>query len=188
MSVAKNFSYDRKENPFKFDFQAIEPEESQNSAFEITPKQYVVGSRETASFTVTFYSTKGVEEFRSIILASPELSKEELEVADDGDEFLKKGSLGIISLHLSGTTINPFLKIDKKVRMDGKNHVLFKFWSVPNEEGAPSATKKLTYVNETKADLTFNLETTGPFEIVKTKTNTGAVHPLVASQTLAKGK
>ena len=38
LSVGKNFSYDRRENPFRFNFEAIEPEESQDSAFEIQPK------------------------------------------------------------------------------------------------------------------------------------------------------
>lgn len=111
-------------------------------------------------------------------MASPELSKEELEVAEDGDEFLKKGSLGIISLNLYAMTIEPFLKIDKKVRMDGDNHVLFKYWSVPNEPEAPNPVRKLTYYNETKADLTFNLNISGPFEIVNTKSNTGAKPPM----------
>lgn len=68
-----------------------------------------------------------------MILATPELSKEELEVADDGDEFSKKGSLGIISLNLFAETISPWLSIDKKLRMDGDNHILFKYWSVPKE-------------------------------------------------------
>jgi len=77
-------------------------------------------------------------------------------------------------------TINPYLKIDKKFRMDGDNHVLFKYWSVPQEPDAPSNVKKLTYYNETKADLTFNLTVNGPFEIIKTKSNTGAKHPLAA--------
>ena len=36
--VAKNFSFDRKENPFKFDFEAVEPQESTDSAFEVEPK------------------------------------------------------------------------------------------------------------------------------------------------------
>ena len=36
----------------------------------------------------------------------------------------------------------------------------------------------MTFTNESKADLTFNLNINGPFEIVKTKTNSGAVHPL----------
>ena len=49
---------------------------------------------------------------------------------------------------------------------------------MPNEEDAPSQSKKVTYYNETKADLTFNLNVNGPFEIVKTKSNTGAKHPL----------
>ncbi len=45
--------------------------------------------------------------------------------------------------------------------MDGANHVLFKYWSVPQEEDAPKDIRKLTYYNETKADLTFNLSITG---------------------------
>lgn len=100
-------------------------------------------------------------EFKSVVLATPELSKEELEVAEDGDEFAKKGSLGVISLNLYGMTIEPYLQIDKKMRVDGANHVLFKSWSVPNEEDAPKEIRKLTYYNETKADLTFNLSITG---------------------------
>lgn len=41
----------------------------------------------------------------------------------------------------------------------------------------------LTFTNESKADLTFNLNINGPFEIVKTKTNSGAVHPLSGKNT-----
>jgi hypothetical protein len=137
--VAKNFSFDRKENPFKFNFEAIEPAESLDSAFEIQPKQLVVGPREVSTFSVTFYSNKGVGEFSSIILATPELSKEELSIADDGDEFLRKGSLGIISLNLYAMTIKPVLAIDKKSRFDGENHLNFKYWSIPNDPNAPSA-------------------------------------------------
>jgi hypothetical protein len=84
---------------------------------------------------------------------------------------------------MSGVTIEPYLQIDKKVRVDGDNHILFKYWSVPNEEGAPSDIRKVTYFNETKADLTFNLNISGSFEIVKTKSNTGAKHPLAVQQT-----
>jgi hypothetical protein len=54
----------------------------------------------------------------------------------------------------------------------------FKYWSLQNDPEAPSATQKLIYTNNTKADLTFNLNIAGPFEIVCTKSNTGAVHPL----------
>jgi hypothetical protein len=148
----------------------------------------VVGSRETTTFNVTFYSNKGVGEFRSILLASPELSKEELEVAEDGDEFSRKGSLGIISLNLFAVTIQPKLVIDKKSRYDGENHLNFKYWSIPNDNDAPSAVQKVTYTNDTKADLTFNLNLSGPFEIVKTKSNTGAKHPLATQQTISKCK
>mmetsp|Transcript_3584 Transcript_3584/g.2613 ORF Transcript_3584/g.2613 Transcript_3584/m.2613 type:complete len:80 (+) Transcript_3584:461-700(+) len=74
LSVEKNLSYDRKEQPFKFEYEALEPPESQNSAFEVSPKVYTIGSRETATFTVTFYSDKGVGDFKSVILATPNLS------------------------------------------------------------------------------------------------------------------
>lgn len=98
-----------------------------------------MGPRETTSFSVTFYSNKGVGEFKSIILATPELSRDELQIADDGDEFLRKGSLGIISLNLLANTIKPKLTIDKKSRFDGDNHLNFKYWSIPNDVDAPSA-------------------------------------------------
>lgn len=50
IDIVKNFSYDRKDNPFKFNFEAIEPEESKDSAFEIQPKDSIIGPRETQSF------------------------------------------------------------------------------------------------------------------------------------------
>ena len=53
-------------------------------------------------------------EFKSVMMATPELSKDELELAEDGDDFVKKGALGIISLNLYGDTINPVLSADKK--------------------------------------------------------------------------
>jgi hypothetical protein len=93
-----------------------------------------------STFNVTFYSNKGFGEFKSVILATPELSKDELSIADDGDEFLRKGSLGIISLNLYAMTIQPKLVIDKKSRFDGENHLNFKYWSITNDELAPSAT------------------------------------------------
>ena len=68
------------------------------------------------------------------------MSKEELEVAEDGDEFLRKGSLGIISLNLFAVTIPPVLTIDKKSRFDGENHLTFKYWSLTNDSEAPSGT------------------------------------------------
>ena len=46
--------------------------------------------------------------------------------------------------------------------------------------------KKLTFSNDTKADLTFNFNVQGPFEIVKSKTNSGAKHPMAITQTPTK--
>ena len=46
--------------------------------------------------------------------------------------------------------------------------------------------KKLTFSNDTKADLTFNFTVQGPFEIVKSKTNSGAKHPMATSSTPSK--
>jgi hypothetical protein len=42
----KNFGFDSQENPYKFNFAAIEPEESKGSAFEIAPKCSILGPRE----------------------------------------------------------------------------------------------------------------------------------------------
>ncbi len=55
----RNFGFDAAENPYKFNFTAIEPEESKGSAFEIAPKNSILGPREIQNFTVTFLSTKG---------------------------------------------------------------------------------------------------------------------------------
>lgn len=53
----------------------------------------------------------------------------------------------------------------------------FKCWSYRGDGDAPSSIYKVTYTNETKSDLVFNLLTEGPFEITKVKTNTNAKHP-----------
>ena len=42
LKVVKNGSFDKKKFPFKFNFTAIEPEESKTSAFQITPKMITV--------------------------------------------------------------------------------------------------------------------------------------------------
>ena len=52
-----------------------------------------------------------------------------------------------------------------------------KKWAVADED-APNVIQKLTFSNDTKADMTFNFQTSGPFEIIKSKSNTGAKHPL----------
>ena len=190
VDIVKNFAFDKAENPFKFEFMAIEPEPSKDSAFQIEPLSCTVGPRSTHSFQVTFDPSKGqAGRFKSIVLSSPELSQEELEIQgsslggdDDGTDLTKKGSLGIISLNLDAITIDPKLSIDRKLKMDGHNHLRLKYWSLSNAAEAPKKVSKLTFTNESKADLTFNLTKNGPFEIVKTKTNSGAVHPLAGQQ------
>lgn len=88
---------------------------------------------------------------------------------------MKKGSLGIVSFKVQGESISPTLTIDKKQRTDGEYHMNFKYWSFRGGDSeVPSSIQKLTYTNNTKADLLFNLETTGPFEILKTKSSTNA--------------
>jgi hypothetical protein len=127
---------------------------------------------------------KGTGNFKSIILASPELSQTELKVQEmvtGKKQVHKKGSLGIISLYLEALTIDPVLQIDRKKKMDGQNHLKVRYWSLKDEE-APSNIHKLSFTNESKADLTFNLNINGPFQLVKTKTNSGAVHPLSVQQ------
>lgn len=96
---------------------------------------------------MTFDPSKGTGEFKSIVLASPELSSEELEIQRGGlgsglgsqssSDLLKKGSLGIISLNLDALTIDPVLSIDRKLKMDGQHHMRLKYWSVQGEEEAP---------------------------------------------------
>jgi hypothetical protein len=90
--------------------------------------------------------------------------------------------LGIISLKLDANTIDPLLSIDRKHKMDGHNHMTLRYWSLQTED-APKKIQKLTFTNDSKADLIFNLNMNGPFEIVKTKTNSGAVHPLANQKT-----
>lgn len=62
----------------------------------------------------------------------------------------------------------------------------FNYWSIPNDPDAPPATQKIIYTNNTKADMNFNLNINGPFEITKTKSNTGGVHPLATPGRVGK--
>lgn len=57
--------------------------------------------------------------------------------SESNNDLLKKGSLGIISLNLDALTIDPVLSIDRKLKMDGQNHLRLKYWSVTGEEDAP---------------------------------------------------
>jgi hypothetical protein len=114
------------------------------------------------------------------LLATPEVSNDEIELSKDANDLPKKGSLGTISLDLAAETISPYLKIDKTVQLDGQRHIKLNVWSIQTLD-APSHTKNLIFSNDTKADMVFNLSTSGPFEIVGTKSNTGSKHPLAGS-------
>ena len=84
---------------------------------------------------MTFNPTHDVGNFRSIIIASPELAQEEIEIAGgDPAEQPKKGTLGIISLNLNANTISPQLSLDKSVKMDGGKHITMKKWSVVDDD------------------------------------------------------
>lgn len=80
MDIFKNVAFDKNETPFKFEYKAIEPDISENSAFKIEPESVTVGARSTFTFTVTFDPSHGTGSFKTIILATPELSNEELEI------------------------------------------------------------------------------------------------------------
>ena len=123
--------------------------------------------------------------FQTVLLATPEVSAEEVEIADDPKDLPKRGDLGTIALMMNANTISPFLSIDKSERFEGDKQVKIKKWAI-NAEDAPNHIKKLTFSNDTKADLTFNFGVNGPFEIVKSKTNSGAKHPLAAQQAPSK--
>lgn len=84
---------------------------------------------------MTFDPSKGTGHFKSIVLSSPVLSNEELEIQNgtggmSNNDLLKKGSLGIISLNLDALTIDPELSIDRKIKMDTHNHVRMYHWSL----------------------------------------------------------
>jgi hypothetical protein len=90
-----------------------------------------------------------------------------------------------VSLNLNAKTIRPVLSIDKKKKADGLHYMNFNQWSVVTQD-SPANIKKFCFTNETMADLTFNLNVDGQFEIINTKTNSGAVHPLSRPTSSAK--
>lgn len=180
ISVGTNIGVDKADQPFKLNFEFSEPEESKNSIYSVEPKNSILGPRETQTVSVTFYPNKPEKspgKFRSTVIATPSLSKEELAIADDAKDFAKKGSLGIVAFKIFGECIEPTLTIDKRTRVDGLNHMSFNYWSYRGDEDTPSSIQRIIYSNDNKADMIFNLTSSGPFEIVKTKTNTNAFHP-----------
>ncbi len=63
ISIDKNQSFDKKKYPFKFNFAALEPEESKASAFEISPKQCLLDGKSEQTFKVTFSPSHGLGNF-----------------------------------------------------------------------------------------------------------------------------
>lgn len=80
IEILKNQAFDKNEYPYKFEFNAIEPEPSHDSAFSISPSSTMIGPRSTFTFQVAFDPSKGTGSFQSIVLASPMLSQDELEL------------------------------------------------------------------------------------------------------------
>ena len=64
-------------------------------------------------FTVHFNPNQGVGNFKSIVIATPEVSQEEIEIATNVNDLPKKGTLGVIALGLDANTIAPGLSLDK---------------------------------------------------------------------------
>lgn len=82
ITIGKNSGFDSEENPFKLNFELIEPAPSTNSPFEIEPQSVIIPARETQFFEVRFNSNQGVDTFKAVILAHPKLA-ENLELQED---------------------------------------------------------------------------------------------------------
>lgn len=244
ISIIKNIGFDSDENPYKLNFEIIEPEPSHNSPFEIEPRATIIPARETQFFEVKFNSNQGVEIFKSVVLAHPKLASEieeegesersrveekitptkrpdiydyqsdssdderpqkyrnapEIQVGNpqehndtEEEEFEEnpetaaaKRTLGIVALNLFAVTIEPVLSVDMKKNLDGFYYFNFHHWSIDHED-QPSPIQKISLINETKANLIFNISTEGPFRINSSKTNSGSVHPLAPTRPSSKG-
>ena len=77
LSIIKNQGFDSKEMPFKISLDAIEPQPSYDSAFQIEPAECIVQARKFQEFDVYFDATKGLGLFKSVVLAHPQLTEEE---------------------------------------------------------------------------------------------------------------
>ena len=259
ISVDKNTGFDSEDNPYKLKFDLVEPEQSYESPFVIKPQQIIIPARETQFFNVFFNSNEGVETFKSVVLAHPQLAehmqseKGEEQYANQEDESINKRrtvdlydiqsdssedeyqqqldsrhmseseynqekeynneqdfnqqpdsadinnstgnnterenakrSLGIVALKLFAKTIEPVLTVDMKKKLDGEYYFNFYQWPMDHEE-EPSPIQKMCLVNETKANLIFNLNSSGPFKIIGTKTNSGSSHPLAPKRPSSRG-
>lgn len=91
ITIGKNTGFDSEENPFKLNFELIEPHPSTNSPFEIVPQRAIIPARETQFFEVKFNSNQGVDTFKSVILAHPKLA-ENIEVQDENQQMIERES------------------------------------------------------------------------------------------------
>ena len=156
------------DDKFLLDFEAIEPEqESTESQFSINPKNVQLPVKGKMKFEVTFDPKNDEGIYNCALIAHPYFTKENEE---------NRRNLGVISLSLIGTTISPYLTIGKCLRMNDEHVLQFKCWSVESED-APSPFKIISLTNNKQTDISFNLNITGPFSLVSTKTN-ALLHPL----------
>ena len=79
ITIVKNTGFDSEDNPFRLNFDLNEPQPSSNSPFEIEPKIAIIPARETQFFEVKFNSDQGVDVFKSVVLAHPQLANDVLQ-------------------------------------------------------------------------------------------------------------
>jgi len=56
IKIIPNTAFDAQEQPYKLDFTMVEPPESENSPYEIEPKDCIITSKEVKEFQVKFNS------------------------------------------------------------------------------------------------------------------------------------
>ncbi len=169
LSIAKNEGSSH--DPYRLELDAVEPEqESANSPFVVNPKRSTVGPKEKFTYEVAFDTSRFLGTYNSVLLAHPRLAKEEAK--DDSSS----SNLGVICLSLRGETLKAHLTADKRLRLDGNSYLQYDVWPYTIDR-TPSLAKKLSFTNETPADIVLDLSTAGPFEIVSTETN-APPHPL----------
>lgn len=98
IKIMKNTAYDSKDMPYKLEFNMIEPDESQNSPYEIEPKECIIPSKAVVEFDVKFSSDQGVANFPSVLLAHPQLAEQDIDPDDEEKLAAAKRPLGIVSL------------------------------------------------------------------------------------------
>ena len=120
IKIGANQAFDYKDQPFKLEFNWIEPEQSHNSPFDIEPRNCVIPSKQTLEFSVIFNSDQGINKYPAVILAHPKLAEQEIDPDDEEMLALATWPLGIVALKLLAETIAPVLTVDRKERLDSE--------------------------------------------------------------------